>query len=112
VDFYAQAQEVYAVEVHFDNLFGTFAFRKIPSLPQPVLGGTAVNRAGRPAANQLVTLIAGDRRFSTRTDAQGRFAFRASTIKPGNAVLTVNGSRRNIRIPATTLGNIELRLAR
>jgi hypothetical protein len=112
VEFYAQAQEVYDVEVDFDNFFGTFAFRKVSTLAQPRVAGRAMDRAGRPLTKQLITLVIGNKKFSTRSDAQGRYTFRASTIKQGNAVLTLGGLRRNIQITGTPVSNVELRLIR
>jgi hypothetical protein len=94
VDLFAQADERYSVEVYCDVIFGTFAYRQVPSSPQPQLKGMALTAAGQPAANQMVTLRNNGRKFTTRTDAQGRYSFHASTLKPGNSELAMGGVTR------------------
>jgi hypothetical protein len=88
VTFFGEADEVYTVEVYYDRVFGTFAFRNVSIRAKPVISGTVLNAAGRPLARELVSLTMGDKLFSTHTDKQGRFSFGMSTFKPESVVVT------------------------
>jgi hypothetical protein len=112
VEFYAQIDEVYAVEVYYDRAFGTFAFRQVPVNSQPIFSSIATDPSGHPISGALVSLMTGNQKFTTRTDAQGRYAFRAATLKPGRGTLLLGNQRREIQIPAKpspTLGPNRIR---
>jgi len=89
IDLLAKAAERYSVEIYCDVVFGTFAYRQVATSPTPVVTGTAVGSDGKPAANQIVTLMNNNRKYTTRANANGQYAFSASTIKPGPSVLTL-----------------------
>jgi hypothetical protein len=89
VTFFGGADEVYSVEVYYDRVFGTFAFRNVSVRAKPVISGTVLNAAGRPLARELVSLTMGDKLFSTHTDKQGRFSFGMSTLKPGSMAVMI-----------------------
>jgi hypothetical protein len=85
----AQPTERYSVEVYCDVIFGTFAYRAVSSAAAPVLTGTVVDGAGK-----TVTLVSNGRRFTTRADGAGRYAFHAAGIRAGRAELIVGGVKR------------------
>ncbi|MBL8241868.1 MAG: hypothetical protein JNM66_30870 [Bryobacterales bacterium] len=85
----AQPAERYSVEVYCDVVFGTFAYRAVPSGGTPSLTGTVAGGAGK-----LVTLMSNGRKFTTRADGEGRYAFHAAAIRPGRAELIVGGVTR------------------
>lgn len=97
------ASERFVVELLFDRLFGTFAFRPVQASPTARLLGTA-------AARQLVRLTTSDgKTFSTQSDGQGRYAFFASTLHDGPASLAVgNAPAQPISIGAATLAAVTL----
>lgn len=94
ISLFAGPAERYSMEVFCDVIFGTFAYREAGSAADPVLDGTIRGGDGRAAAGELVTLINNGRRFTTRADAGGRYAFHAKTIRPGRAELAVRGITR------------------
>ena len=97
-DFYAAWDEVYAVDVDDDRVFGTFAFRSVPLRHAPVLAGIATDALGHLMPNQLVTVWAGGRKYTTYTDAQGRYAFHSPEIPRGAATLQIGKVRKQITI--------------
>ena len=94
VQLFAQPDERYCVEMYCDVVFGTFAYRQIPASATPRLTGTASTTPGNPAAGEVVLLTNNGRKFTTRTDAAGRYSFHASTIKRGRSQLEVKGVKR------------------
>ncbi len=105
-DFYATLTEQYAVEVYYDRLFGTFAFKKVSVSEAPFVSGRVMDR-GRPMIEQLVTLILDGKKFSTTTNAEGRYEFRAATIKPGNGELFVGDMKKSVRITGEPIRNFD-----
>jgi hypothetical protein len=84
--FHAAPDQRYAVEAYYDRAFGTFCFVDAAT-PAPSASGVMTDAAGKPIANQVVTITAGQKRISTRTDSQGRYAFFSSQIKPGSHLI-------------------------
>lgn len=87
----APGDSPYSVEVYADTVFGSFAFRGVPTSAQPLVVGELVLANGQPVAQQSITLTVGGRVFTTFTDRSGRFAFRASTIPAGRGTIRSEG---------------------
>lgn len=100
IHLFARPDERYSVEVYCDVIFGTFAYRQARSSPTPLLQGTARGKDGKVAANQIVTLINQGRKFTTRTDSAGHYAFHARAIKPGKFEVNVGGVKRTRTLAA------------
>jgi hypothetical protein len=100
VELFARPDERYIVEVYCDVVFGTFAYRQATSSRTPLLQGTAIGKTGKVAADQIVTLINQGRKFTTRTDSAGRYAFHAKAIKPGKFEVTVGGIKKTRTLAA------------
>lgn len=94
IELFARPDERYSVEVYCDVIFGTFAYRQVRSIPKPLLHGTTFGPGGKVLAGRTVTLINQGRKFTTRTDAAGRYSFHASTIKPGKFEVSVGGIKK------------------
>ncbi|MBI2686937.1 MAG: hypothetical protein HYX27_11530 [Acidobacteria bacterium] len=93
--------ERYAVEVYCDVVFGTFAYRQAGSLSEPILEGEIRRAGGLAAGSQMITLINNGRKFTTKANAAGRYAFHAKSIRPGNSALAVGGlTRKSLMLPA------------
>jgi hypothetical protein len=111
VNFTALGLERYAIQGYYDLAFGTFAFKTVPQNPTPSISGRALDKDGRPAARQLVTLKMGNTTFKTRADDQGRYAFHSATIKPGRGMLMLGTqARKDLEFRGTPLRNEDLRL--
>jgi hypothetical protein len=106
VDFYATITETYVVEVYYDRLFGTFAFKKVPGSAEPLASGRVTDR-GSPMAGRRVTLMINGKKFSTITDRDGRYAFRATSIRPGNGELSVGNLNRKVRLTGEPVRNLD-----
>jgi hypothetical protein len=67
----------------------------VPPEEVAVASGTVRDANGQAIAGQPVTLTVGDQKFVASTDASGRYAFYASTIKQGTGTVetTVGGVR-------------------
>ena len=102
IQLFARPDERYSVEVYCDVIFGTFAYRQVSSVRTALLQGTAFGTDGKVLARKTVTLINQGRKFTTRTDSAGRYAFHASTIKPGKFQVIVGGIKKTRTL--TTLG--------
>jgi len=99
-NFYVAPNEFLDVQPYYDVTVGTFAFVPLATPSQSNFSGVAVNGVGQILANQPVILQIGSQTFMTKTDAQGRYAFRSYGIAPGSAgVLTVAGITRSVQIP-------------
>jgi len=103
--FHAAPNQRYAVEAYYDRAFGTFCFVDAAT-SAPSTSGVLKDPSGSPVANQIVTITAGQKRVSTRTDSQGRYAFFSPQIKAGNFVLQSGAIKRSLTIqggsPSTT----------
>ncbi len=108
VDLYIPATEYHSVDVCYDRIFGTFALEEATIGPE-LLAGFALDAAGRPLPGQFVKLLVAGKTFWARTDAQGRYAFRAANIKPGAGLLQMGKVSKAIQLTGTPLRNVELR---
>jgi len=111
--FYAAASEFYAVTVYYDTVFGAFAFTPAPVGFQPIISGTLRNALGQPEALQVVTLTntgpkLTTRKFTTRTNKQGQFAFHSTTIEPGDSLLVGGAARKQFVFSGKPLQGLEL----
>lgn len=88
--FFGALDEIYIADVFFDRIFGTFAFRSVPPLMEPVVSGKAIGIDGKPLIKKSITLRIGTKSFVTMTDEKGSFGFRASTIPSGQASLIID----------------------
>ena len=87
-------QDLFVVNIWYDNLFGTFAFESVP-----VPAGPTVKFQGTgTGAAQEVSLRAGGKVFRTVTGPDGHFVFRAPHIPSGNAMLGIGGVTRPVTI--------------
>ena len=89
VEFGCGPDEVYAVEVYRDRIFGSFAFRSVPIEATPVVSGTVVTLGGTAMAGASVTLRTGGKRYNATANQVGGFGLRAKTISSGKAKLFV-----------------------
>jgi hypothetical protein len=92
---FANPGDHYVVKVFYDKVFGTFAFKR-GSVGQTLLSGTVKDNAGKTVGNTLVEVQAGGQKFSTRTDADGRYVFRSADLPLGAATLSVNGVKKAV----------------
>ncbi len=98
VELHAQGLEHWAIEAWYDRVFGTFAFREVGTGSE-LVAGVAVDLIGRPLTGKRVALVASRDTISiTRTDQQGRYSFRATTIRPGRLTVVTEGVRRPIEL--------------
>lgn len=111
VEFHAQQGEAYCVWAYYDRVFGTFAFQRKALSGQPALSGEVNDSSGQPVQGQLVTLVIAGKPFSTRTDAQGRYALRAAGLPAGVGTITIGNASRQITLQrGRTLKLEQLRL--
>ncbi|MFO0639935.1 MAG: carboxypeptidase-like regulatory domain-containing protein [Polyangiaceae bacterium] len=99
------------VDVYFDRVFKTFAFKGHGQLMgrPPTMGGVVRQANGAPAAGQVVTVKLSDgslRRLGT--DAAGRF--RILELPSGGAATIATGSDQKM-VPVTPTAQVELRAA-
>jgi len=107
--FFANPTEYYTVEVYCDVIFGTFAFRTIGTVPFHKIKGRVFDVYGGPLPHSEVTLFSRGQQFTTATDANGEFSFRAATIGSGRALLKAGTARLDLDVRGQPLHNIELR---
>ena len=98
IDLLAKADERYSVEIYCDVVFGTFAYREVATSPAPLITGIVLASDGKPAPDQMVTLNNNGRKFTTRSDGSGKYAFRAGTIKAGKSVLATKGFTKTFEL--------------
>jgi hypothetical protein len=79
----AGPDDYFAVNIWFDQLFGTWAFQQVPVAPTPLLSGSGA------VPGETVLLQAGNETYMTVADKNGHYTFRNSTIPKGIAKLTV-----------------------
>ena len=84
VTFHAPTGQRYAYEVLYDRVFGTYAVVESPVVTGAAwLSGAVTATDGRVLPGELVELVGDGRRYLTRTDAQGRYAFFARDLTSG-----------------------------
>ncbi|MEA2711407.1 MAG: hypothetical protein QOF78_4008 [Phycisphaerales bacterium] len=88
---YGAAQgEGYEINVFYDTLFGTFAFREIPESEQQQMTGSAVESGGQPAANKKILLTGPDGLTTVgTTDDKGNFKLPTPTLQKGTYKLKI-----------------------
>lgn len=98
-----------ALEVSFDRLFGTFAFKEV-QLQAQMLSGTVGDESGGMLGDAGVTMSFADgRSMQTRTDKEGRFAMRPPVGVNGAIVLKSGGARTTVDWNGTARSGIQLR---
>lgn len=102
IQLFARPDERYSVEIYYDVIFGTFAYREAGSSPTPRIIGTAFGEDGKVAARKIVTMMNQGRKFTTRTDTAGRYAFHATTIQPGKFQISIDGVKKTGTLTAAT----------
>lgn len=104
----AGPDDYFAVNIWFDQLFGTWAFQQVSVAPTPLLSGSGAT------PGETVLLHAGNQTYLTVADKNGHYTFRNSTIPKGTAKLTVGGKAPTtvtVR-PATTKQQLALTIAK
>jgi hypothetical protein len=109
VQFFADPNEFYSVEVYCDVIFGTFAFRSIGSTAIDRLRGRAFDQFGNGIPLAEVTMISQGQQFRTVTDEEGNFSFRAATIGSGRARLDVGTAAHHLDLRGEPIHQIEIR---
>jgi hypothetical protein len=79
----AGPEDYFAVNVWFDQLFGTWAFQQVAVASAPLLAGSGATTGER------VLLQAGGHTYLTVVDGDGHYTFRNATIPAGPAELTI-----------------------
>lgn len=95
-DFYAPLLERQIIELWYDNVFGTVAFREVPAC-EPMIWGSLRDARGAPLPGHPVAVEVAGRRYSSRSDAGGNYTFVACTIKERKGtgtILTKNVGRK------------------
>jgi hypothetical protein len=100
VKLFAEADEMYGVDAYYDAVFGTFAFVPAQMGDQAYVSGQAKKQDGQPAARQVITVEIGGRKYSTRTDAEGRYALRSLALRNarGEARLKAGGTQQKLQL--------------
>jgi hypothetical protein len=102
ISFYAPLNQRYAYTVYYDRVFGTYATVEVPLVSGPPwLSGVVTATGGGQLAGELVELIRDGRRYLTRTDAQGRYAFYSRDLKPGTWRFKAGDVERTVEIADT-----------
>ena len=109
VELHAGSDELYAIAVFYDRVFGTFAFQSAPLLTEAVLEGSARTPTGQPLVRQPITLQAQGQKFITYTDAQGRWTFHVATLKPGTLRLSLGQISQTVQFTGQPMRNLALR---
>ncbi|HXW14398.1 MAG TPA: carboxypeptidase-like regulatory domain-containing protein, partial [Terriglobia bacterium] len=82
------------VLVYWDTIYNSFMFA-FPTT-QPTATGSLLDSAGKPVANQAVTLTAGGHMFKTLTNAKGQY--RIYGAPNGNGSLGVKGQNFTVTV--------------
>ncbi len=109
VDLFAGPNEIYAMEIYMDVIFGTFAYRSVPVVATAQLTGTVQDSFNKPIPFAEVTLVNNGRRFVTRANAQGNYAFHASSITPGNSSISYGQAQLQVAFAGKPIGNLNLK---
>jgi hypothetical protein len=109
---FAGPTEIYSVEIYADVIFGTFAYRSVPVVAGAAkLTGTIHDIFNKPVAFAEITLTNNGRRFVTRADAQGRYAFHSGSITPGQTIISSGHAQTQLAFAGKPLGNLNLKTA-
>ncbi len=100
---HAEIDEIYALEVYFDKVFGTFATKKVSLNSNPILAGTAIDRFGKVLKNKTVQLKIGNQSFITSTNTRGAYAFRSRNLsKAKSGILQTGGTSKTVQLKPTS----------
>ena len=83
----------FVVAIWDDQVFGTYAFQQLPPASKPLLQGTGAK------PGEIITLVAGGKRFNTVADSSGEYAFFAPTIPTGRCRRDRNARCAGANIP-------------
>jgi hypothetical protein len=100
---FAPPPATFAVQRCFDPVFSTFAYLPVLTTPTAMFQAHAIDRTGKAAAGQRVTLDIAGRRYVTVADANGNYAFHVAGMPTGSAVVTVDGRPQSIVVPNVVL---------
>jgi hypothetical protein len=111
VDLFAGPTEIYSVEIYVDVIFGTFAYRSVPIPAAAKLAGTVHDSLNKPMPFAEITVINNGRRFVTRANAHGRYAFHSAGITPGHTIISSGHAQAEVSFVGQPLGNLNLKTA-
>jgi hypothetical protein len=109
VNLFAAPDEMYGVEIYYDLIFGTFAYRSVPVEQTAKVSGTVHNFMNAPVPNAQVTLVNNGRRYVTKADAHGRFAFHSASITPGHTVVSYGPVQTQVAFAGKPISNLALK---
>jgi hypothetical protein len=111
VELFAAADEFYGMDAYYDSVFGTFAFMK-SDLGDEYLSGVAKDEKGAPKAKQLITVEVAGRKYSTHTDAQGKWALRSNALRNarGEANVKAGGVVQKVQLNGAPIKALELKV--
>jgi hypothetical protein len=89
--------EYHEFDTFYDRKFGTFTFHEVP-VGDTVAAGMVASTSGAARPGTRVELVTRGRKFTTWTDAQGRYAFRSRRLKSGSYEIVVEGTRQPLRL--------------
>lgn len=96
---HAEADEIYTVDVYYDNLFKTFLLKKQSGL------GVLVSQGVLDAKNELVTLQVNGQTYKTRTDANGKYVIYNNSPVTGKATLKAKGKEQSLDLKGAGNGS-------
>jgi hypothetical protein len=109
LDLYAGPTEIYSVEIYTDVIFGTFAYRSVPAPAAAKLAGTVHNTLNRPVPHAQVVLMNNGKRYVTRADAHGHYAFHSAGITPGETAISSGAAHIQVSFAGKPVGNLNLK---
>ena len=102
VTYGAQQGEAYAVQIFFDNLFGTFAFKDIPDTEAQQATGQAMT-SGQPVSSKPIEILSPDGlKIVTSTDKSGNF--HAPLLAKGTYKMKLEGKEIPFEFKGTPIG--------
>ena len=111
VDLQCAMNDEFEVDLYLDKVFRTLVPVKGPPLSsQPTVSGSVTDQQGRPVIGRQVILTIGARSYSVRSDHQGNFAFRFSTIPKGSGSLAVGPSSVAVTVAAAPIKGLQLKV--
>ena len=101
----------FEVDLYLDKVFRTLVpVKGQPLSSQPTMSGRVIDEQGRPVVGRQVILTIGMRSYSVRSDRQGNFAFRFSTIPKGSGSLAVGNTSLAVTVAAAPLTGLQLKV--
>ena len=106
---FAQVGEDYAINIFYDNLFGTFAFKDLPPSEQQQATGQAMS-AGQPVSNKQIVIVGPEGlKIVTSTDKDGNF--KAPLLQKGTYKMKVDGKEIPFEYKGGALSGIKVDVA-